>query len=142
VLGILCFVHLFVRQIVLSTEAEGKDAGSLASLMVSLGANDPTISSDVVGMVLKCLAVCFYAHTARQVGKDGAYRSYGDDSQTTATTSPLQYIHPSSALRGVMPKWVIYQELVHTSKPYMRTVAAIDVCISHMPTCSFIAIHS
>ncbi|OBZ82088.1 ATP-dependent RNA helicase DHX8, partial [Choanephora cucurbitarum] len=36
------------------------------------------------------------------------------------------YIHPSSALFNKGPEWVIYHEIVFTSKEYMREVTAID----------------
>lgn len=36
------------------------------------------------------------------------------------------YIHPSSALFQMQPDWVIYHELVLTTKEYMREVMAID----------------
>ena len=36
------------------------------------------------------------------------------------------FIHPSSALFQRQPDWVLYYELVLTSKEYMREVCAID----------------
>ncbi len=36
------------------------------------------------------------------------------------------YIHPSSALFNRQPDWVIYHELVLTTKEYMRECTAID----------------
>ena len=36
------------------------------------------------------------------------------------------YIHPSSALFNKNPEWVIYHELVLTTKEYMRSVMAFD----------------
>jgi ATP-dependent RNA helicase DHX8/PRP22 len=36
------------------------------------------------------------------------------------------FIHPSSALFDKNPEWVIYHELVMTSKEYMREVLSID----------------
>ena len=36
------------------------------------------------------------------------------------------YIHPGSALFQQNPEWVIYHELVLTTKEYMRSVMAID----------------
>jgi ATP-dependent RNA helicase DHX8/PRP22 len=36
------------------------------------------------------------------------------------------YLHPSSALFNKNPEWVIYHELVVTTKEYMRSVMAID----------------
>ena len=35
-------------------------------------------------------------------------------------------IHPSSSLYQVNPKWVVYFELVLTSKEFMRVVMEID----------------
>ena len=36
------------------------------------------------------------------------------------------YIHPSSALFNKNPDWLIYHELILTSKEYMRECCAID----------------
>ena len=36
------------------------------------------------------------------------------------------YIHPSSALFNKHPDWLIYHELVLTSKEYMRSVMVIE----------------
>mmetsp|Transcript_10719 Transcript_10719/g.18848 ORF Transcript_10719/g.18848 Transcript_10719/m.18848 type:complete len:134 (+) Transcript_10719:1-402(+) len=36
------------------------------------------------------------------------------------------YIHPSSALFNKNPEWLIYHELVMTTKEYMRAVMAIE----------------
>ncbi|KAL6838814.1 hypothetical protein ACP4OV_031528 [Aristida adscensionis] len=44
----------------------------------------------------------------------------------TVRTSQEVYIHPSSVLFRVNPKWVIYQSLVSTDKHYMRNVIAIE----------------
>ncbi|PUZ58633.1 hypothetical protein GQ55_5G524300 [Panicum hallii var. hallii] len=41
-------------------------------------------------------------------------------------TSKEVYIHPSSVLFRVNPKWVVYQSLVSTDKHYMRNVIAIE----------------
>lgn len=35
------------------------------------------------------------------------------------------HIHPSSGLSEIMPRWLIYHELVLTTKEYMRTVSEI-----------------
>ena len=34
------------------------------------------------------------------------------------------HIHPGSSLVEVLPRWVVYHELVLTSKEFMRTVRA------------------
>ncbi|KAF8663339.1 hypothetical protein HU200_055954 [Digitaria exilis] len=44
----------------------------------------------------------------------------------TVRTSQEVYIHPSSVLFRVNPKWVVYQSLVSTDKHYMRNVIAIE----------------
>ncbi|KAG7012463.1 putative pre-mRNA-splicing factor ATP-dependent RNA helicase DEAH9, partial [Cucurbita argyrosperma subsp. argyrosperma] len=36
------------------------------------------------------------------------------------------YIHPSSVLFRVNPKWVIYHSLVSTDRQYMRNIITID----------------
>ncbi len=36
------------------------------------------------------------------------------------------YVHPSSALFNRQPEWVVYHELVLTSREYMREVTAIE----------------
>ena len=36
------------------------------------------------------------------------------------------YIHPSSVLFGNQPKWVIYFELMFTTKEYMRQILEIS----------------
>jgi ATP-dependent RNA helicase DHX8/PRP22 len=64
-------------------------------------------------------AICsgFFAHAARKDPQEG-YR-------TLVENQPV-YIHPSSALFNRNPDWVIYHELVLTTKEYMREVCAID----------------
>lgn len=44
----------------------------------------------------------------------------------TLVEGQLVYIHPSSALFQKNPEWVIYHELVLTTKEYMRNVMSID----------------
>ena len=45
----------------------------------------------------------------------------GGDSYRTVKNGQSVYLHPSSVLMEVNPKWVIYYELVLTSKEYMRS---------------------
>ena len=70
------------------------------------------------------------ARTRRGLGGDR-----GDDLNTAAVSHcrshyayvwQVVYIHPSSALFNRNPEWVIYHELVLTTKEYMREVMAID----------------
>ena len=67
--------------------------------------------------IRKSIAAGFFSHAARKDPQDG-YRTIIDNQQV--------YIHPSSALFNRNPEWVIYHELVMTSKEYMREVTSID----------------
>eukprot|EP00898_Chlorokybus_atmophyticus_P004046 jgi/Chlat1/4642/Chrsp3S05597 len=64
-------------------------------------------------------AICsgFFFHAARKDPQEG-YKTLVEGQQV--------YIHPSSALFQAQPDWVIYFELVLTTKEYMREVCAID----------------
>ncbi|RHY16732.1 hypothetical protein DYB25_004790 [Aphanomyces astaci] len=59
----------------------------------------------------------YFANTAKKDPQEG-YR-------TMVEGQPV-YIHPASALFNKNPEWVIYQELVLTTKEYMRNVMAIE----------------
>ncbi|KAF9094822.1 hypothetical protein BGX23_001537 [Mortierella sp. AD031] len=48
------------------------------------------------------------------------------DSYRTVKSQQTVMIHPSSSLYQVNPKWVVYYELVLTSKEFMRVVMEID----------------
>ncbi|CAL5218455.1 g136 [Coccomyxa viridis] len=64
-------------------------------------------------------AICsgFFFHAAHKDRQEGY--------KTVVEQTPV-FIHPSSALFQRQPDWVIYHELVLTSKEYMREVCAID----------------
>ncbi|XP_044754527.1 ATP-dependent RNA helicase DHX8 [Coccinella septempunctata] len=64
-------------------------------------------------------AVCsgFFRNAAKKDPQEG-YRTLVD--------SQVVYIHPSSALFNRQPEWIIYHELVQTTKEYMREVTTID----------------
>lgn len=67
--------------------------------------------------IRKSIAAGFFAHAAKRDPKDG-YKTLVDD-QTV-------HIHPSSTLFNKNPEYVVYHELVLTSKEYMRNVVVID----------------
>ncbi|KAF1984409.1 putative ATP-dependent RNA helicase [Aulographum hederae CBS 113979] len=50
----------------------------------------------------------------------------GGDTYRTVKNGLTVYIHPSSVLMEVNPKWVIFYELVATSKEYMRSVMPLQ----------------
>jgi ATP-dependent RNA helicase DHX8/PRP22 len=65
----------------------------------------------------KALAAGFFFHAARKDPK-GGYRTLTDNQQV--------YIHPCSSLFHQQPEWVIYHEILMTTKEYMREVTAVD----------------
>ncbi|XP_058725362.1 probable pre-mRNA-splicing factor ATP-dependent RNA helicase DEAH5 isoform X2 [Vicia villosa] len=67
--------------------------------------------------IRKAITAGFFFHAARKDPQEG-YR-------TLVGNQPV-YIHPSSALFQRQPDWVIYHELVMTTKEYMREVTVID----------------
>ncbi|XP_059655400.1 probable pre-mRNA-splicing factor ATP-dependent RNA helicase DEAH5 [Cornus florida] len=67
--------------------------------------------------IRKAITAGFFFHGARKDPQEG-YR-------TLVENQPV-YIHPSSALFQRQPDWVIYHELVMTTKEYMREVTVID----------------
>jgi ATP-dependent RNA helicase DHX8/PRP22 len=69
------------------------------------------------GKVRKAITAGFFAHACKRDANEG-YRTIIDNQQV--------YIHPSSALFNKSPEWVVYHELILTSKEYMREVCAID----------------
>ncbi|XP_042045414.1 probable pre-mRNA-splicing factor ATP-dependent RNA helicase DEAH9 [Salvia splendens] len=49
-----------------------------------------------------------------------------NDAYKTIRGSQEVYIHPSSVLFRVNPKWVIYHSIVSTERQYMRNVITIE----------------
>ena len=67
--------------------------------------------------VQKAILSGFFRNAAKKDPQEG-YRTLVDQQ--------VVYIHPSSALFNHQPDWVVYHELVLTTKEYMREVTAID----------------
>ena len=67
--------------------------------------------------VQKAICSGFFRNAAKKDPQEG-YRTLVD--------SQVVYIHPSSALFNRQPEWVVYHELVLTTKEYMREVITID----------------
>ncbi|MCL7038028.1 hypothetical protein MKW94_024499, partial [Papaver nudicaule] len=66
--------------------------------------------------VKKAITSGFFHHSAR-LQKSGSYR--------TVKNPQTVHIHPSSGLAQLLPRWVIYHELVMTTKEYMRQVTEL-----------------
>ncbi|KAJ3222264.1 hypothetical protein HK099_002496 [Clydaea vesicula] len=68
--------------------------------------------------IRKALTAGFFFHTA-------SLQKTGDSYRTTKHNQTV-VVHPSSSLMNQFPKWVLYHELVFTTKEYMRQVTEID----------------
>merc|ERR1712118_285610 len=66
--------------------------------------------------IRKCITAGFFYNVAR-LRKDGSY--------LTIIRPTSIYIHPSSSFFEQSPKYVVYNELVLTTKEYMRIVSEI-----------------
>ncbi|WOL07745.1 pre-mRNA-splicing factor ATP-dependent RNA helicase DEAH1 isoform X2 [Canna indica] len=77
---------------------------------------EPTSSFNDLDAVKKAITAGFFHHSAK-LQKTGAYK--------TLKNPQTVYIHPSSGLAEVLPRWVIYHELVLTTKEYMRQVTEL-----------------
>eukprot|EP00347_Sterkiella_histriomuscorum_P014916 403359024 len=69
--------------------------------------------------ILKCLITGYFANVAQRQ-TDGTYRN-------VRSMSDVLVIHPSSVLSNIRPKWILYHEIVVTSKKFMREVSEIKV---------------
>ncbi|XP_069508390.1 probable ATP-dependent RNA helicase DHX35 isoform X2 [Ambystoma mexicanum] len=68
--------------------------------------------------ILRCIVSGFFANAAK-LHSTGVYRTLRDDHEL--------YIHPSSVLYAEKPpQWVVYNEVVQTSRYYMRDVTAVE----------------
>lgn len=67
--------------------------------------------------ICKAITAGFFTNAAKKDAQEG-YRTVVDN-------NPV-YIHPSSAIFNKNPEWVIYHELVLTTKEYMRNIMVIE----------------
>lgn len=72
--------------------------------------------------IRRALCAGFFRNAARrEEGADGGPRCY----KTLLSGTPV-YVHPSSAMLGKQAEWVIYHELVLTTREYMRWTTSIE----------------
>lgn len=70
-----------------------------------------------MNVIRQAIVSGYFANSARKDPQDG-YR-------TMVEGQPV-FVHPSSAVYNKNPEWVVYHELVLTTKEYMRNVMAIE----------------
>ncbi|XP_057814918.2 pre-mRNA-splicing factor ATP-dependent RNA helicase DEAH1 isoform X2 [Cryptomeria japonica] len=74
---------------------------------------EPSSNLNDLESIKKSITSGYFYHTAK-LQKNGSYR--------TIKNPQTVHIHPSSGLSQVLPRWVVYYELVYTTKEYMRQV--------------------
>ncbi|XP_064420527.1 probable ATP-dependent RNA helicase DHX35 [Latimeria chalumnae] len=68
--------------------------------------------------VLRCIVSGFFGNAAK-LHYTGSYRTIRDDHEL--------HIHPTSVLYGEKPpQWVVYNEVIQTSRYYMRDITAVE----------------
>lgn len=77
---------------------------------------EPSTNLNDLESIKKAITSGYFYHTSK-LQKNGSYR--------TVKNPQIVHIHPSSGLAQVLPRWVVYYELVYTTKEYMRQAIEI-----------------
>ncbi|TPX26185.1 hypothetical protein DIZ76_011646 [Coccidioides immitis] len=101
----------FLQQRSLTRARDVRD--QLAKLCDRVEVTVNTAGANNLVPIQKAITAGFFPNAARL--------QRGGDSYRTVKNGQTVYLHPSSTLFDVNPKWVIYHELVLTSKEYMRS---------------------
>ena len=101
----------FLQQRSLTRARDVRD--QLAKLCDRVEVSVSTCGSTNMVPIQKAITAGFFPNAARL--------QRGGDSYRTVKNGQTVYLHPSSTLFEVNPRWVIYFELVLTSKEYMRS---------------------
>lgn len=117
------FINVRAMQRVESVRAQLR--GYLERLDLSIGSRLPDIDP-----LRKSIVAGFFLNTAMRSLADGTGAGSGAKSayKTMCGRSEIVKVHPSSTLfmRNPAPKWVVFNELVFTSRHYMRSVVIIE----------------
>uniref|UniRef100_A0A0D9WG40 RNA helicase n=1 Tax=Leersia perrieri TaxID=77586 RepID=A0A0D9WG40_9ORYZ len=76
----------------------------------------PCSAAGDLGAVRKAITAGYFRHAAR-LQRDGSYRA--------VKSRQTVFVHPSSGVAQAPPRWVVYHELVLTTKEYMRQVTEL-----------------
>ncbi len=101
----------FLQQRSLTRVRDVRD--QLAKLCDRVEVTISTVGAGDIVPISKALTAGFFPNAARL--------QKGGDSYRTVKNGMTVYIHPSSTLMEANPRWVLYYELVLTSKEYMRS---------------------
>lgn len=77
---------------------------------------EPCSNSSDLDAIRKAVTAGYFRHAAR-LQRDGSY--------CTVKSRQTVYVHPSSGMAQVLPTWVVYHELVETTREYMRQVTEL-----------------
>ncbi len=100
----------FLQQRSLTRARDVRD--QLAKLCDRVEVTITSVGAQDLVPIQKSITAGFFPNTARL--------QKGGDSYRTVKNSMTTYLHPSSTLFEVNPKWIIFYELVLTSREYMR----------------------
>ncbi|GFQ04335.1 putative pre-mRNA-splicing factor ATP-dependent RNA helicase dhx16 [Phtheirospermum japonicum] len=103
--------YIQVRSMKRARDIRDQLEGLLERVEIELSSNTNDLDA-----IRKAITSGFFPHSAK-LQKNGSYR--------TVKHPQTVHIHPSSGLAQVLPRWVIYHELVLTTKEYMRQVTEL-----------------
>lgn len=106
----------FLQQRSLTRARDVRD--QLAKLCDRVEVTLSTCGASNIQPIQKAMTAGFFPNAARL--------QRGGDSYRTVKNNLTVHIHPSSVLMDVRPKWVIFYELVLTSKEFMRSVMPLQ----------------
>ncbi|EFH55805.1 hypothetical protein ARALYDRAFT_345267 [Arabidopsis lyrata subsp. lyrata] len=103
--------YIQVRSMKRARDIRDQLEGLLERVEIEVSSNANELDS-----IRKSIVAGFFPHTAK-LQKNGSYR--------TVKHPQTVHIHPASGLSQVLPRWVVYHQLVLTSKEYMRQVTEL-----------------
>ena len=86
----------------------------------------PPPSSEQTLSIRKILLSCFGDRVARKVPADEAKTLKIKNAYQCCSTDDPVYIHPTSSLFTKLPEFIVYQEIMETSKLYMKTLTCVE----------------
>ena len=107
-------------------------AGNVRSQLIDICARDEVVmharsmkalkveTDDTDELLARCIVAGYFRNVA-SVRADGKYELFGAESDSKVAVE----IHPSSVLRGKRARWIVFDELVMTSKAYLRNVVTV-----------------
>lgn len=128
--------HQFLSQRALLHAAEV--FAQLSTLLRGLGVDPETSCLPDKTPFLRCVAAGFFLNVAKKavssafVGKGGAREASESAPYKTVVSGQPVHVHPSSVLFSLaggerrLPEYVVFAEVLVTSKQYMRCVTAVE----------------